>query len=253
MSEQWFTTPSAQLGLNFAIPTDETTLSSDNQGALKLARDNKTFAEQALADLNTFFDGLPGYTPTSTLAVPTAGSPTKVTLTLSDLQGRTPTGNVTLKFNGKSYVAPVVSGVAIFNTPVQTAGVKSYTYTYVTDSQIAGFTQTGTVTVEKSATTSVVGSVTKAPTATAAGKFTVTVTRDAALPKVGGTVKVTLTKGSVTKVIKAAVANGVANVVLPKLEIGAWTVSYQYLGDATFAAGSAISLTNGITIATISR
>ena len=253
MSEQWFTTPSAQLGLNFAIPTDETTLSTDNQGALKLARDNKTFAEQALADLNVFFDGLPGYTPTRTLAVPTAGSTAKVTLTLSDLQGRTPTGNVTLKFNGKSYVSPVVSGVATFNTPVQTAGAKSYTYTYVTDSQIAGFTQTGTVTVEKSAVTSVVGAVTKAPTAAAAGKFTVTITRDVTLPKVGGTVKVTLTKGNVTKVINAPVANGVANVALPKLESGAWTVSYQYLGDTTFAAGSVISFTNGITVASIRR
>lgn len=256
MTEQWFTVPSAQLGLSFALPTnaaEETALSDANKALLATARTNAAFGAEAIAELNTFFDGLPGYIPTRTLSVPTAASASKVTLTLSDLQGRTPTGRVTLKYNGKTYVANVTNGVATFNTPVQTAGVKSYSYSYATDSQIAGFTQTGTVSVEKSATSSIVGTVTKAPTALATGTLNVAITRNVALPKVGGTVKVTLTKDAVTKVVTAKVTNGVANVVLPKLVSGTWTVSYQYLGDATFAAGSVTTVNNGITVAAIRR
>lgn len=256
MTEQWFTVPSAQLGLSFALPTnaaEEAALSDANKALLATARTNAAFGAEAIAELNTFFDGLPGYIPTRTLSVPTAASASKVTLTLSDLQGRTPTGRVTLKYNGKTYVANVTNGVATFNTPVQTAGVKSYSYSYATDSQIAGFTQAGTVTVEKSATSSIVGTVTKAPTALATGTLNVAITRNVALPKVGGTVKVTLTKDAVTKVVTAKVSNGVANVVLPKLVSGTWTVSYQYLGDATFAAGSVTTVNNGITVAAIRR
>ncbi|MFM2024819.1 MAG: hypothetical protein RLZZ56_832, partial [Actinomycetota bacterium] len=244
MTEQWFTVPSAQLGLSFALPTnaaEEAALSDANKALLVSALANKAFGQQAIADLNTFFDSLPGYVPTRTLTAPTALSAEKVVLTLSDLQGRVPTGKVTLKLGGKTYVAAVANGVATFNTPVQTPGAKAYTLSYATDSQIVGFSETGTLNVAKFAVTSVVGTTTKAPTATAVGTLKVAITRTASLPKVGGKVLVTLTNGSTVKSINASVSNGAATVSLPKLTTGSWVVAVTYLGDANFSASAPVT------------
>ncbi|MEN9993338.1 MAG: hypothetical protein RLY83_908 [Actinomycetota bacterium] len=253
MTEQWFTVPSAQLGLSFALPTnatEEAALSDANKALLASALANKAFGQQALEDLNTFFDGLPGYVPTRTLTAPTALSAEKVVLTLSDLQGRVPTGNATLKLGGKTYVAAVSNGVATFNTPVQTPGAKPYTLSYATDSQIAGFSETGTLNVAKFAVSSVVGTTTKAPTASAAGTLKVVITRTESLPKVGGKVLVTLTNGATVKSINANVSNGAATVALPKLTTGSWVVAVTYLGDANFA-GATPAVPAPITVARV--
>ena len=243
MSEQWFTTPSAQLGQDFVLPTNDAekaALSDANKTKLISALADKAFGLEAVAALKTFFDGLPGYAPTRSLAAPVAYSNGKVVLTLSDLQGRTPTGNATLKLSGKTYVAAVANGVATFNTPAQTPGLKPYTVSYNTDAQIAGFTETGNLNVLKFTVASVVGTTTTAPTATKAGVLKVAITRDAALPKVGGTVTVTLTNGSTVKTITATVANGSATVPLPKLTTGSWVVALTYLGDANFSAATPV-------------
>lgn len=256
MTEQWFTTPSAKLGLDFVIPTTaagEAALTDAQKLSLASARANATFGAQAIADLNTFFDSVPGYIPTRTLTIPTAGSTAKVTLTLSDLQGRTPTGKVTLKWVGKTYTANVVNGVATFNTPVQTAGVKSYTISYVTDAQIAGFSETATATVGKSSVATAEGTVTRTPTATAAGTLRVTLTRGAGLPAVGGNVRITLTKDAVSKVVSAKVSGGVATVTLPKLVAGAWTVTGTYLGDSNFNESAITVASDTITVSAIRR
>lgn len=243
MTEQWFTTPSAQLGEDFVLPTNATqqaALSDANKTKLISALANKAFGLEAVAALKTFFDGLPGYVPARSLAAPVAYSNGKVVLTLSDLQGRTPTGKATLKLGGKTYTAFVANGVATFNTPSQTPGLKPYTLSYATDTQIAGFTETGNLNVAKFNVTSVVGTTTSAPTATKAGVLKVVVTRDSALPKVGGKVTVTLTNGSTVKTVSANVANGAATVALPKLTTGSWTVALTYAGDANFSAATPV-------------
>jgi hypothetical protein len=242
MSEQWFTTPSAQLGLSFALPantTEENALTDANKALLASARANVTFAQQALADLNTFFDGLPGaVVPTRTVTADPVvyGRTATVKLTLDNLLGRNPVGNATLTIGGASYIAAVANGVASFTTPALTAGAKPYTISYVTDSQIVGFTQTGTLTVNKATVQKIESKVTKAPTKAATGSLKVTVSKDASLnAAIGGNVSVTVTKGAKTQTINASVVNGVATVVLPKLASGAWTISVNYLGDDNYA------------------
>ena len=41
-----------------------------------------------------------------------------------------------------------------------------------------------------------------------------------------------------TKVITANVVNGIANVALPKLPSGSWSVSIAYQGDSNYAAST---------------
>lgn len=175
-------------------------------------------------------------TRTVTAAEVAYGNTSKVTLTLGDLHGRTPTGVATLTVGGQSYTANVADAKATFTTAKLTAGNKDYSISYTTDSQIVGFTQTGTLSVGKIHVNTLVGKVTKAPTKRKAGSLKVTLTRNTSLAAVGGNVRVTLTKGSVSKVINAAVTSGAASVVLPKLASGTWSVVVAYLGDNNFNA-----------------
>ncbi|MFM6980932.1 MAG: Ig-like domain-containing protein [Micrococcales bacterium] len=237
MSEWWFTNPSAQLGLTFAIPADENTLSDADKLALAGARANAAFGAQAVADLNVFFDGLPGaVVPTRTVTAPSVatGNASTVSLRLGNLYGRTPAGNATLRINSVDYTAAVTNGAASFTTANLPAGSYDYTITYATDSQIVGFTHTGSLTVTKLDVANVTGRVTKAPTKRASGTLKVTVVKSAGQPAIGGSVQVTLRNGTTTKVITSAVANGGSNVALPKLAKGSWAIELVYLGDTTF-------------------
>jgi hypothetical protein len=240
MSEAWFTVPSAQLGLAFALPandTEEAALTDANKALLATARANVTFGQQALVDLNVFFDGLPGAvvpTRSVTAAPVTFGATSSVTQRLTDLYGRTPTGNATLTVGGTSYTAAVADGVATFTTAALAAGDNAYTISYTTDAQIVGFTQSGTLVVNKANVTSVTNNVAKAPTKSATGSLKVTVTSPSALVQATGSVQVTLVKGSVTKTLTATLVNGAATFVLPKLPAGAWTIRSSYLGDANY-------------------
>ena len=250
MSEAWFTTPSAQLGLSFALPanaTEEAALTDANKALLATARANVTFAQQALADLNVFFDGLPGaVVPTRAVTAPavTFGAASTVTLRLTDLYGRTPTGTATLTIGGASYTATVADGVATFTTAALTPGTKDYSISYTTDAQIVGFTQTGTLVVTKAHVVAVNNLVTKAPTAKAVGALKVTVVQPTGLAAATGSIHLTLTKGAVTKTLDATIANGIATFVLPKLASGVWAIQSVYQGDANY-------LTENATVASV--
>ena len=99
-----------------------------------------------------------------------------------------------------------------------------------------GFTHAGSLSVSKAEVSSVVGTITKAPTKSTAGKLKVAVNRNTALATVGGAVTVTLRKGAAVKVITGTVANGQSILALPKLAKGSWTVSVAYLGADNFNA-----------------
>jgi len=239
MSEWWFTNPSAQLGLSFAIPQDETTLSDADKTALAQARANAAFGAQAIAALDVFFNGLPGAvvpTRTITAADVNYGTQSVVQLKLDNLYGRTPTGNATLNIDGVDYVEPVVSGTATFRPALLTGGSHAYTVSYATDSQIVGFTESGSLTIGKGDVASLTGKLTKAPTRAKAGSLKVNLSTLAGLAKPTGTVRVTLTKGSTTKSYTATLANGAANVALPKQVRGLWNVRVDYLGDTNHQA-----------------
>jgi hypothetical protein len=145
MSEQWFTTPSAQLGLSFALPADakaEAALTDAEKALLATAKANATFGAQAVSALNEFFDGLPGaVVATRTVKFTAKGS---AQLTLGGLYGRTPDGVATLTIGSSKYTAKVTGGIATFKTKALTAGT-AYTLTYATDSQIVGFTDKGKI------------------------------------------------------------------------------------------------------------
>jgi hypothetical protein len=148
MSEQWFTTPSAQLGLSFALPADakaEAALTDAEKALLTAARANATFGAQALTALNEFFDGLPGAVVATRAVKFTAKGTAQVTL--SDLHGRTPDGVATLTIGSRKYTAKVTNGVAKFTTKALTAGT-AYSVTYATDAQIVGFTDKGKISLK---------------------------------------------------------------------------------------------------------
>lgn len=239
MSEWWFTNPSAQLGLSFAIPADESTLTDGQRLQLSQARTNAAFGAQAIADLKIFFDGLPGaVVPTRTVTAEsvTYGNTSSVKLQLSDLYGRNPVGDATLTVGGETYTAAIADGEVTFTTAKLPAGENNYSISYTGDSQIVGFTHTGSLTVNKTNVASVKAVVTKAPSRTKTGKLKVTVTSASGLEVAAGTVRVTATKGSTTKVIEGTLSAGTVTVTLPKLASGSWKIQVAYQGDAKYHA-----------------
>ncbi|MGC4174447.1 Ig-like domain-containing protein [Demequina sp.] len=239
MTNWWFTQPSAQIGLNFAIPADESTLTSAEQSQLAQARANVAFAQEALDKLDVFFGGLPGAVKsTRTVTAPDAvyGADATVALAIANKYGRVPAGVATLSINGAEYPVTVAQNAAEFTVPGLPAGSHPFTITYAADSQLLGFTETGTLTVTKAAVKSAAGAVVTKPTPQKAGSYKVTVTEPSGLAKASGAVTVTLKNGSTTKTATGTVTAGTATIALPKLPAGTWTASVAYAGDANYAA-----------------
>lgn len=150
MSEWWFTHPSPQLGLNFAIPADESSLTAGQQASLAQARANVAFGADAVAKLHAFFGGLPGAVATTqTVTAPSVTSATAATVTLQidNTFGRTPAGTATLAVNGLNFPVVVSGGTAQFTVPPLPAGTYPLAVTYATDAHILGFTATGQLVV----------------------------------------------------------------------------------------------------------
>ena len=242
MTNWEFTGPAEQLGLAFPIPADESTLSPGDKGALDNARAKLVFANEAKAKLGDFFKGLPGaVVSTQKVTAPAVsyGKASKVTVAIEGLYGRVPSGNVTLKVNGKTYTSAISNHAAVFTTAKLKPGSYSYTLTYGGNSEVKPFTKTGTLTVNKVAAKSVKGAVKTAPTTKKSGKYTVTVTQPSGLANATGKVTVTLKKGSTTKKVTGKLSSGKVTVSVPKLAKGTWKVTVKYEGDKNFKASSA--------------
>lgn len=150
MTNWWFTQPSEQLGLPFAIPADESTLDATQQTSLAQARSNVAFAQEALTKLDEFFAGLPGtVNVTPALTAPSVGADTAptVSLSLTGTHGRTATGNATLTVNGSNYNAALASNAATFTLPKLSAGTYPLSVAYPGDANVSAFVATGTLTV----------------------------------------------------------------------------------------------------------
>ncbi|MFT4123543.1 MAG: Ig-like domain repeat protein [Microbacteriaceae bacterium] len=202
---------------------------------------NVAFGLEAVAKLGTFFGGLPGgVVSTRTVTAPAVvyGTAPNVTVAIANDYGRVPTGDVTLTVNGASYTKTVSGNAASFTLPVLTPGSYRYTLSYPGDDQILAFTDTGTLTVVKSQTSSVSGSVGTTPTQAAAGSYSVAVSVPAGLVAATGVVTVTLTKGSTSSSYTAALSSGAATVSLPKLAAGTWAVATSWPGDSNYPAAS---------------
>ncbi|MBO9523730.1 MAG: Ig-like domain repeat protein [Nocardioidaceae bacterium] len=239
MTEWWFTSKAPQLGLSFAIPADESTLTDPQKQQLAQARANVTFAQEGLAKLRTFFGGLPGaVVSTQTVTAPPVsyGVAPKVNVAIENEYGRIPAGTAKLVVAGATLTAPVALNKASFALPKLVPGSYPFTVSYTGDDQIVGFSRTGTLTVTKARVSKVTGAVVKAPTRTRAGAYKVTITTPAGLLKAGGKVTVTLAKGSARKTVTGTLAGGVVTVKVPRLTKGTWTVVAGYSGDARYVA-----------------
>ena len=242
MTEWWFTQPSAQLGLNFPIPADESTLTTGQKSQLATARLNLAFGQEAVQKVGEFFKGLPGaVNSTQTVTAPsvTYGNASAVTLAIQGLYGRVPTGTATLTVNGASYPVAVAQNAAVFTTAILPVGTYPYSISYTEDAQIKGFTKTGSLEVTKAQVASVTGAATTVPTASATGTYHVAVTEPSGLAKATGDVAVTFTKGTSTSVVNGTVADGVANITIPTLASGTWAASVAYAGDGSYFGSTA--------------
>lgn len=239
MSQWWFTNPSAQIGLPFAIPADESTLTQAEQDQLAQARANVAFGQEALTKLRYFFGGLPGaVVSTQTITAPAVpfGTRPTVTLAVANPYGRVPAGTATLTVGGKSYPEALVANGAVFEVDALPPGDYPYTITYPGDAQVVAFEKAGTLTVTKAAVSSTVTTVVKAPTTVAGGSYRVDLTTPVGVGPATGGVEVTLSKGAVTRKATGVLANGTTTVALPALPAGSWTTSVAYLGDVHVAA-----------------
>jgi Bacterial Ig-like domain (group 3) len=169
----------------------------------------------------------------------------------------------------------VSKNTASFTLPALAAGTYAYTLSYPGDDQILAFTNSGSLTVSPAAVVStttttapavvpvsepavpvvtgagptttkpsrtkasIAAAVIKAPTATAAGKYKVTIVTPKGHPKATGKVTIKVKNGSITKTITAKLSGGAVTVSVPKLAHGTWKVAISWAGDSNYLAASA--------------
>ncbi len=142
-------------------------------------------------------------------------------------------GVVTLSGAGAPLTATLSGGTARFALP-RTLAVGTRTLSFAHD----GRTVTRQLTLSKTATTVSRTHVRKA-TAKQAGIVLVRVRPTVAgAPAAPGTVRVTMTKGKVTRVKTARLTSGQVRVTLPKVAQGRWSVRTAYAGSANHAAAT---------------
>jgi len=237
MSNWWFTNPSAQIGLDFAIPADETTLTPTQTQQLAQARANAAFGAEAVQKLGLFFGGLPGgvnTTRTVTADSVAYGTTPQVTLGIENNYGRVPTGTATLHIAGVDYPVAVAQNAAVFNVAKLVPGNYAFTITYPGDAQVKAFEEVGSLVVTKARVSSVASSVYKVPTTTSAGSYKVTVTAPSGLATATGKVSVKLTKGTSIRTLTGTLVGGKVTLTVPKLGKGTWKASVKYVGDAKY-------------------
>lgn len=242
MTNAWFTRPSPQLGLNFAIPRDESTLDAGQQAQLEQARTSLAFGQEAVRALGDFFGGLLGAvrsTRTVTAPAVTYGAAPKVTVAVTNRFGRVAAGNLSLKVAGKTYLAPIREGSAVFTLDRLVPGKHAFTVTFAGDSELLGFTETGQVSVAKAKAGALSTKVTKVPTSKKAGKATVTLAAPRGLATTSGKVTLSLKKGSSTKKVTGTLKSGKVTVTLPKLKKGTWRTTVTWAGDARYVGATA--------------
>jgi hypothetical protein len=220
--------------------------------------------------LNVFFAGLPGgviSTQTVTADAINNGAAVKINVAIANQYGRVPTGNVSLALTkGGSAVASqsaaVVNNLATFTVPVSAGGSYSYTVSYAGDSQIAAFSDSGTITVTEPSTTApatvtvisapaatpaavvrskiskVRGAVSKLATTRTHGRYEVTLVTPNGRATATGKVTIKLREGKVTKTVRAELEDDRATFTLPKLAAGKWTVKITWAGDADYRSAS---------------
>jgi thiol-disulfide isomerase/thioredoxin len=230
--------------------------------------------------VDVFFGGLPGGVLSRRTVTADAS---RITIDIANDYGRTPGGNValTLTQGGATVTtaaAAVSGGSASFTLPALNAGTYDYTLAYAGDDQLAGFTESGSLTVPPKADTNPGGGATttttattprtattpttttttrtppkatkaragkvkvalvKRPTSKKGGKYTVSIAAAKGKAAVSGKVTIKLRKGKVTKTVTARLTKGVATFTLPKLAKGTWKVTITWPGNTTYKSLSA--------------
>ncbi|WP_193613098.1 Ig-like domain repeat protein [Nocardioides lijunqiniae] len=163
------------------------------------------------------------------------GGALKVSLTSPG--GAAVTGPVTLSGVGPAQTRELSGGSATFTLP-RTLAVAKYSakIAYAGTANLNASQSQVSFTVSKAAPGRPSFKPKGKVSAARKGKATVAVPTAAGLAKAGGQVTVTLTKGKVTKVVRATLVRGVAQVSLPRLTKGAWKAVVSYAGDGTWTA-----------------
>lgn len=169
------------------------------------------------------------------------GKAARTTVTVTDEDGRSATGNVTLRGAGKAQTVRLKRGQATFTLPATLArATHTLTFRYAGNRDLDAATTTAKHTVRK-AGTSVAAKATKRPTSKAKGKLAVSVRRASGNPAPTGTVRVELKKGKTTKRVNATLVAGKRTVTLPRLKKGTWRVTVRYSGNGNYT-GSATTV-----------
>ena len=243
------TTPDTTLVGNLTTIKADWTLAQTRKSNITNALANVAFADEAVAKLGTFFDGLPGgVVSTQTITAPAVkyGVAPTLAVAIANDYGRVPTGTLTLHVNGIDYTQPIVANGASFTLPKLNPGDYDYTLSYPGDTQIASFSNTGTVTVNHIAPKSVTAAWSTKPTSKATGKYKVTVTSPSGIAKATGTVTITFTKGALTETATGTFSKGTVSVKVPKLAKGTWAWTLGWPGDSwlqSYSKASSIKIT----------
>lgn len=177
-------------------------------------------------------------TPTATLKVTkgTYGESASASIEVKAPNGQAATGKVTLTGAGSAVTTTLAAGKA--NVKLSKAlAVGSYAVTlgYAGDTNLTAGSASAKLTVAKAAAAKPSIKVNKAPTATKAGKATITIKSAKGLANATGKLTLTLKKGKSVKRVKGNVKKGKTTVKLPRLTKGKWQVTAAYAGNATYS------------------
>lgn len=156
-----------------------------------------------------------------------------------------PTGTVTVTLtkgtDTETITGTLTDGAATLEVPALAAGTWAAAIAYSGDSNYAAPTATGaSVLSQPDDVSAVPGSVTKQPTSTTAGSYKVTVTPPSGYTAPSGNVTVVLKRGTSTRTLSGSLSGGTVTLPVARIAAGTWTAEIRYLGDANYAAKTAV-------------
>jgi Bacterial Ig-like domain (group 3) len=166
-------------------------------------------------------------------------------VTLSTPSGlATASGAVTVHLaNGATHLdiaGTLTNGVVTVALPELAAGVWNVGVSWAGDANYPAAEWAGaSIDVPRVAPDKVKGSVSKAPTVKAAGKYKVTISTPSGFSNATGKVTLKVKKGSTTRTVTGKLSKGAVLVNVPKLTSGTWKVAISWAGDSDYLAASA--------------
>jgi Bacterial Ig-like domain (group 3) len=182
---------------------------------------------------------------TDVSAAPTARAAGSYRITIGTPSGlATPTGTVTVKLSKGSTTRTVTGeladGGATVSVPKLAAGAWGVAVSWAGDSNYGASTwSAGSIDVARVKPDRLTGSVAKAPSSSARGRYKVKIATPSGFSDATGKVVVKLRKGSTTKTVSGRLARGAVTITVPKLGAGTWKIAIAWGGDSNYLAAHA--------------